>query len=154
MAILKTLCSDPASPFLIAGVLSWLWGGKQRRLKRAAETFRQRREYLEARFLDMARSLGKPRGLRWLECQWQPKVLFARDRQSGLLTAFVGVHISFEAIEGSDMEEVAAVSSLRDATALFHYQHGQWGTGGRALFNMDPTLALKRLEDQYEPLAE
>lgn len=154
MAILHALNSDPTSNLFLVGILSWLWNGKKRRLGRAAESFRRRREYLEARFMDLARSLGKPRGVRWLECQWQPGALFARDRQSGLLTAFVGVHISFEAIEGGDMEDVAAVSSLRDATALFHYQHGQWGTGGRALFNMDPALALKRLEDQYDPLPE
>lgn len=138
----------------VAGVFTWLWGGKQREVKRASESFRRKREYLEARFMDLARSQGKPRGVRWLDCQWQPNFLLARDRKTGMLTAFVGVHISFEAIEGGDMEDVAAVGALRDATALFHYQHGDWGTGGRALFNMDPALALKRFEDQYEPVGE
>lgn len=120
--------------------------------RQAVETFRLRREFLEARFLDMARQLGKPRGLRWVDCDWQAPVTFATDRSTGLLTAFVGVNIRFEAVEGGDMEEVAAVATIRDAAALFHFQDGAWGTGGRALFNMNPDDALQRLADQYEPL--
>jgi hypothetical protein len=64
----------------------------------------------------------------------------------------VAVNISFEAIEGGDMEDVAAVSNIRDAAAVFHYQKGNWGTGGRALFNMNPNDALDRLQGQFEPL--
>lgn len=118
----------------------------------ARRSFRLQREVLEARFFTLASSLGKPRGLRWLDCQWQDQAMFARDRQTGLITAFVGVNIRFEAIEGSDMEDVAAVGTVRDACAMFHYQNGNWGTGGRALFNMDPSMALQRFQDQYESL--
>jgi hypothetical protein len=62
------------------------------------------------------------------------------------------VNIRFEAVEGGDMEEVEAVSMVRDAAALFHYQHRHWGTGGRALFNMNPEDALSRLGSQFEPV--
>ncbi len=130
----------------------------RRRLKsnegrRACQAFRFQREMLEAKFFDIAATLGKPRGLRWIDCRWEDNVTFARDRQTGLLTAFVAVNIRFEAIEGGDMEDVAAVDTLRDAAALFHYQNGRWGTGGRALFNLNPDEALIRLENQFEPLA-
>ena len=37
------------------------------------------------------------------------------------------------------MEDVAAVGNIRDAAAVFHYQNGNWGTGGRALFNFAET---------------
>ena len=114
--------------------------------------FRRQREVLEAKFFDLAAARGKPRGLRWVDCDWLEAVTFARDRQTGLLTAFVAVNISFEAIEGGDMEDVAAVSNIRDAAAVFHYQRGNWGTGGRALFNMNPNDALDRLQGQFEPL--
>jgi len=107
---------------------------------------------LEAKFFTMASSLGKPRGLRWLDCQWQDQVTFARDRQTGLVTAFVGVNIRFEAIEGGDMEDVAAVSTIRDAAAVFHYRDGIWGTGGRALFNMNPQDAIRQLSGQFSPI--
>jgi hypothetical protein len=69
-----------------------------------------------------------------------------------LLTAFVAVNIRFEAIEGGDMEGVEAVGILRDAAAVFHYRKGLWGTGGRALFNMNPEDALERLVGQFEPI--
>lgn len=137
---------------LIFAIFGQKLAGKVQTLevRRATEEFKIRREQLEARFFDMASSGGKPRGLKWLDCEWLPEVTFARDRASGLLTAFVAVNIRFEAIEGGDMEEVEAVSTVRDAAAVFHYQKGSWGTGGRALFNMNPSDAVIRLEAQYE----
>ena len=113
-----------------------------------------RREALEAKFIDLASRGGKPRGLLWKECDWQEAVTFARDLQSGLLTAFVGVEIHFEAIPGGDMEDVEAVGTIRDAAALFHYHAGHWGTGGKALFNMNPADAVTRLEGQFEAVSE
>ena len=125
----------------------------QRQTRLAIAEFRLRREALEARFFDLARRQGKPRGLRWIQCDWQESVTFGRDLQSQLLTAFVSVEVHFEAIEGGDMEDVEAVGTIRDATALFHYSNGKWGTGGKALFNMNPHDALTRLTGQFEPIA-
>lgn len=122
----------------------------QRETQAAVTQFRVQREQLEAKFFDLAKTLGKPRGLRWLDCDWLSAVTFARDRQTRLLTAFAGVNIRFEAIEGGDMEDVAAVSTIRDAVAVFHYQNGNWGTGGKALFNMNAEEAVSRLTAQFE----
>lgn len=122
-------------------------------LKRALAAFKLQREQLEARFFDLAAGSGKPRGLRWLDCDWRNEVTFARDLQTGLLTAFTAVNIRFEAIEGGDMEDVEAVSNIREAAAVFHYQKGVWGTGGRALFNMNPDDAVDRLSAQFEPVS-
>ncbi|MEZ6055682.1 MAG: hypothetical protein R3C01_03165 [Planctomycetaceae bacterium] len=125
---------------------------RRRESERAKGAFRLQREMMEARFFDMAAASGKPRGVRWIQCDWQPSVTFARERATGLITAFASVNVSFEAIEGSDMEEVEHVGLLRDGCALFHYQQGQWGTGGRVLFNMNPDDALTLFADQYAPL--
>ena len=125
----------------------------QRRLQRAVGQFRLERESLEARFFDLAAASGKPRGLRWVHCDWQSAVTFGRDVRTRLLTAFVSVEIHFEAVEGGDMEEVEAVSTIRDASAVFHYDHGHWGTGGKALFNMNPQEAIERLEGQFTPVS-
>ncbi|MFT5327556.1 MAG: hypothetical protein ACI8P0_005448, partial [Planctomycetaceae bacterium] len=125
---------------------------QKREAETAIQNFRTQREQLEAKFFDIASRLGKPRDLRWLDCDWQDRVTFGREVESGLLTAFAAVEIRFEAVEGGDMEDVAAVSTVRDAAALFHYKDGSWGTGGRALFNMNPADALERLNDQYEPI--
>jgi hypothetical protein len=125
---------------------------QKREAEIAIRTFRIQREQLEAKFFDVASRLGKPRDLRWLDCDWLERVTFGREVESGLLTAFVAINIRFEAVEGGDMEDVEAVGMVRDAAAMFHYRNGSWGTGGRALFNMNPADALERLNDQYEPI--
>ena len=127
---------------------------KQREVQQARGAFRRQRETLEAKFFELASQCGKPRGLRWVRCDWQPDVAFAREVRSGLLTAFVSIELHFEAIEGGDMEDVAAVGTVRDACAVFHYQHGQWGTGGKALFNMNASDAVSRLQGQFAAVEE
>ena len=138
---------------LILGAKPLLNFLRRREAANARRLFKLRRELLEAKFFELASQAGKPRGLVWKECDWQEPVTFARDLESGLLTAFVGVEIHFEAVEGGDMEDVEAVSTIRDAAAVFHYRAGQWGTGGKALFNMNPADALTRLEGQFEPVS-
>jgi hypothetical protein len=139
---------------VILGVLSapgLLRAARRRELGQAVQLFRRQREMLEAKFVELAAGQGKPRGLIWKQVDWRPGVSFGRDLHSGLLTAFASIKISFEAVPGGDMEEVAAVSAIRDAVAVFHYRRGRWGTGGKALFNMSSTDALARLRDQFEP---
>jgi hypothetical protein len=144
--VLSTVAALVALGLLAKPLLGWL---QRREVVRAVAEFRRHRKVLEAKFFDLAGSLGKPRGLRWVRCDWQKDVTFARDVRTRLVTAFVGVEIAFEAIEGGDMEDVEAVSTIRDASAVFHYQAGQWGTGGKALFNMNPRDAITRLEGQF-----
>lgn len=131
---------------------SWIAARRQFETERAMQQFRMQRELLEAKFYDLARVSGKPRGLKWLDGDWQSEVTFARACDTGLLTAFVGLHIRFEAIEGGDMEGVAAVDTVRDAAAVFHYQRERWGTGGRVLMNMNPAEAVTRLAGQFAPV--
>ncbi|WP_437224807.1 hypothetical protein SH661x_003790 [Planctomicrobium sp. SH661] len=135
-------------------ILLWLIfrGGRTTESQRALRLFKLRREALEAKFFDLAVLRGVPRGLTWVRCDWKPDVSFARDIETGLLTAFVGVEIHFEAIAGGEMEDVEAVGHFREASAVFHYQSGVWGTGGKALFNMSPAEAVHRLAGQYTPV--
>ncbi len=140
--------------FALAGIF-YFWkpireSMRKKENQKAIELFKIKREQLEAKFFELASRAGKPRGLRWLDCKWMKDVTFASDRTTGLFTAFVSVTLSFEAIEGGDMEDVEAVSDLREASAIFHYNNGVWGTGGRALFNMTPYDAIERLQHQYQ----
>lgn len=135
---------------LVSVPLARRW--RQRESQMAVRQFRRQRELLEAKFIDLAHAIGKPRGLRWSDCDWLSAVTFARDRQTGLITAFAGINIRFEAIEGGDMEDVAAVGTVRDAVAVFHYHQGAWGTGGKALFNMNAEEAVTRLTAQFEAM--
>ena len=95
--------------FALAAIPLARWW-QRREAQRAIVLFHQRRAILEAKFFDMAQSLGKPRGLRWVDCEWFDIVTFGRDRRSGLLTAFVGINVRFEAVEGGDMVDVAIVA--------------------------------------------
>ncbi len=124
--------------------------GQQVQLERARELFKLQRERLEARFLSAAAASGKPRGLRWKECQWDSQVEFVRARQTREIVALVGVTIQFEAVEGSDMEGLPAVENLRNASAVFFFQRGQWLTAGKAVFNMNPDEAIEHFKKQYE----
>jgi hypothetical protein len=118
--------------------------------ERARELFKLQRERLEARFLAAAAASGKPRGLRWKECQWESGAEFVRERRTGQIAALVGVTIRFEAVEGSDMEGLPAVGNLRNASAVFFFHRGHWDTVGKVVFNMNPDEAVAHFKNQYE----
>src|SRR3954470_794729 len=71
---------------------------RQHQLAEAQVQFQGMREQLEAKFLQRAGLSGRPRGLRWADCEFESDVAYARDRQTGQLSAFVAVSIKFEAI--------------------------------------------------------
>ena len=109
--------------------------------KRILQTFESQRQQLQEQFFVAASASGKPRGLKWTECDWLSSYTLVQDAESQMFTLFCGVNVSFEAVEGGDMEGVEAVSVIRDGSAVFHAQEGRWGTGGRVLFNVDPQTA-------------
>ena len=114
------------------------------------QSFQRRREWLEARFLTLAEQSGKPRGLRWSNCDFDNDVAYARDRKTGRPRALVGVTISFEAIPGGGMEEVEAVSNLRAATVMFRLDGPEWETDGKAHFNLSPTETIDYFQHELE----
>lgn len=113
--------------------------------------FSQDRVFLEEQFFQKARTAGIPRGLRWVKCDWLSTRVLLKEKATAQVCLLVGVNISFEAVEGSDMENVAAVSLVRDACAVFQLTTSGWQTSGRALFNMNPTEATDKLGASYEP---
>jgi hypothetical protein len=126
---------------------------RQRQLDEARLLFHRMREQLEAKFLQRAALSGKPRGLRWADCEFEHDVAYARDRQSGQLCALVAVSIKFEAVPGGGMEEVEAVNNAKFGTAIFHYDaKHQWIPDGRPIFNLNPSEAVLRFQDTLEPV--
>jgi hypothetical protein len=123
-------------------------------LPRVRTQFEAQRGHLQAQFFQAAAASGKPRGLRWTACEWAPAVEFAREKATGHLAALAGVTIQFEAVEGSDMEGLAAVGNLRNASAVFFFHGGQWHTTGKTVFNLNPDEALVHFKGQYERLTE
>ena len=138
--------------------MGWRWLEFWKRFRsapqyeRARRLFQHQRERLELQFFQAASASGKPRGLRWKAIDWESGVEFARERDSGRLTALVGVTIQFEAIEGSDMEGLPAVGNLRNASAVFFFHQGRWHTIGKTVFNLNPDEALAHFHNQYERL--
>lgn len=143
---------------VVAGLLFFLppWRESRRRTHQARlqRDFRLQRERLEALFLDKASNSGKPRGLRWKDCDFQNPVVFARDRKTARLMAFVGVTVSFEAIEGGPMEDVEAVGNLRAATAFFRHDGHAWQTDGRVIFNLEPAEAVAYYDRELEAIVD
>ena len=128
---------------------------QEKSFARARREFHLRREQLEAKFLHQASESGKPRGLRWVDCDFDNDVTYARDKRNGQLSAFVAVTISFEAVEGGGMEDVEAVSNLRAATAVFGFdEKRQWYTEGRAIFNLNPSEAIQYYQANLELVAQ
>jgi hypothetical protein len=124
------------------------------RLARAQRDFHRQREQLEAKFIERAAASGKPRGLRWVDVDFDDDVVYARDRHTRRLKALVAIEVSFEAIEGGGMEEVEAVSNIRAATAEFLHDGTRWHTDGRVYFNLGPSAAVKYLASDLELVAE
>lgn len=129
----------------------------RRGLGRSRRAERERRQATEAfatdtglgeRFRAAAEATGKPRGLNWHRCELSedPPIL-ARDTATGELMALAGVTIAFEATPDGGMEEVEAVSDLRDATAVFAWRGSRWETDGRTVFNLRPAETLERYRD-------
>ncbi len=117
------------------------------RVELATQEFCDNRRVLQDQFFEVAADSGRPRGLRWVRCDFHGEPVFARDTATGALQALVSVSIGFEAIEGGGMEDVEAVGNIRAATAVFRYDEDIWTTDGRAVFNLDPqeTIAHFRL---------
>jgi hypothetical protein len=135
----------------------WRWPPLRRRLfalqrERLDQLFQRERSPLQETFLHAAAASGRPRGVRWVACEWDDGVRYARHRADGLYLALVGVTIRFEAIPGSEMEEVEAVDQAKTATGVFFFDRGRWQTGGKAIFNLFPDDVLRHFEAQYEAM--
>jgi hypothetical protein len=128
----------------------WRLAQQQARRRLAALEFADLCDALQAVFLEAAASTGKPRGLKWKQCDLHDNPLFAVDRANGELHALVAATISFEAIPGGGMEDVEAVGNLRCATAVFIHRQGRWTTDGRAVFNHEPAQVIERFQEQLE----
>jgi hypothetical protein len=128
----------------------WLERRKDAQLAEWRAEFHRRREWLEAKFLQVAGRRGTPRGLEWIDCDFDDAVSFARDRRNGELTALVAVAIQFRAVEGGGMEDVDAVAHQKAATAVFRHRGESWTTDGRAVFNLNPRETIEHYHHELE----
>lgn len=111
----------------------------------ARDLFRLRREWLEARFVGSLGHTDALERLRWEDAHWHDEVLWARDRQSRLLLALIGVHF-----DGQEFDELGEPHP-RHATALFEYRKGRWYAEGKRLDEVRPDEAVLHYH-RFEPV--
>jgi hypothetical protein len=116
--------------------------------ERARASFRQQREWLEARFLGALDKIDPIERLRWEDAHWHDEVLWARDRQTRILLALIGVH--FDDPTASSYEDFGDVKP-RHSTALFEFRKGRWLAEGKRLDEVRPDEAVLR-GHRFEPV--
>jgi hypothetical protein len=135
------------------GILAWPYWRRYRtgiRFEMARKRFHLRREWLEVDFLTLASAASKARGMVWRDCSFEDEAVFATDRSTGQLRAFVGLTIYFAAGQGDSVRERSAAANARAATAVFLFDGRDWSTDGRALFNLNPFEAVERFQYELE----
>mgnify|MGYP001056581219 CR=1 FL=1 len=110
----------------------------------ARDSFRRRREHLEAEFVTSLGRFDRDEGLRWEGASWHDEIVWARDRQTRRLLALVAVHFEPELFEPPQF--------LRHATAVFECDKGRWKAEGRRLDQTRPSEAVGR-NRRFEPVA-
>src|SRR5260370_37663092 len=90
--------------FVLFAILGWRLARLSRRTnpRVARAVFPSQRPMLEAAFFEAASQSGKPRGLRWIKCEFGEGLELARDKATGELIGLLPATIAFEAIPGSD----------------------------------------------------
>ena len=134
---------------LLLAILTLLGRRISRNRDRAKARFRDSLAELGEAFRETGNASGKPRGLRWVGCDLSGEVEFALERAGGRLVALAEATLSFEAIEGEDMEDVAAVNLPRHATAVFTWDGREWRPTSRTVMNHTPAEALMRFSAEF-----
>jgi hypothetical protein len=124
------------------------------RLADARRDFHWQRERLEVKFIQLAWTNVPPNGPRWGDCDFEDDVSYVRNRNTGELSAFVGVTVTVtDAEDGLDFGPGAA-PSVRAATAIFRFDGRHWETDGRAILNLSPSEAIRFYQDDLEIVGE
>jgi len=95
---------------------------------------------LDAWFASAAAS-GKPRGLKWSNCEALGDAVFVRDGSRRL--ALIPVRVRFEPLPEGGFEDIPQATEPRHIVVMFTQEGGKWDTG-RALFNVTMESLTKR----------
>jgi hypothetical protein len=116
-------------------------------VEHARDLFRLHREWLEARFLGALAKVDPVERLRWEDAHWHDEVLWARDRQTRVLLAMIGVHFDDPMSPFDDLGD----PKPRHSTALFEFRKGRWFAEGKRLDEVRPDEAVLR-GHRFEPV--
>lgn len=136
-------------------VVSAIWrpihrAWRKARFAEARRDFHRQRERLEAKFVVLGMSSTRPAGLRWVDCDFDDDVAYARSRTTGELSAFVAVTIALDDGDEDPLGPIDELAGLRAATAVFRFDGRHWETEGQAIFNLSPTEAIHLYQRDLE----
>ncbi len=124
------------------------------RLVQAKRRFHIQREWLEAKFIQLAESHANPDAPRWADCTFADDVSYVRSRTTGELSALVAVTITAENPDRSFPNSGDAVGNLQAGTAVFRFDRDHWETDGRTILNLSPNEAALHYGNDYEIVGE
>lgn len=116
---------------------------RQARFEEARRDFHRQRERLEAKFVQLGMSVDRPTVPRWVDCEFEDDVTYARSRITGELSAFVAVILEMDGTAVRNLAIGEGTGHFRGGTAVFRFDRGHWHTDGRAIFNLSPTEAIR-----------
>lgn len=124
------------------------------RFAEACRDFHRQRERLEVKFVQLGMIGARPDGPRWSDCDFDNDVTYARNRQTGELSAFVAVTIEMDSSDDPGARSPDTIGNLRAATAVFRMARDRWETDGRAIFNLSPAEAIRFYHRDLELVAQ
>ncbi len=142
---------------LALGISLWAIRHGTRRmtpLARAKRRFHVQREWLEAKFIQLASAHATPDAPQWTDCIFDDDVAYVRSRTTGELSAFVAVTIASEGTAGAAAGMSDAIGNLQAGTAVFRFDHDHWETDGRAILNLSPNEVVRRFRNDLEFVEE
>lgn len=136
-------------------VISAIWrpihrAWRRARFAEARRDFHRQRERLEAKFVVLGMNSARPIGSRWVDCDFEDDVAYARSRTTGELSAFVAVTIALDDSDEPSLDPMDELANLRSATAVFRFDGRHWETDGQAIFNLSPTEAIHLYQRDLE----
>jgi hypothetical protein len=127
---------------------------RQTRFAKARRDFHARREWLEAKFIQLVSTRAKSHSPRWADCTFADDVAYVRNRSTGEISALVAISIAAEDPEAGLFGGGDAVGNLQLGTAVFRLDHDHWSTDGRAILNLSPAETIRHFQHDYQMIGE
>jgi hypothetical protein len=127
---------------------------RQLRFLRAQRSFHTEREWLEAKFVQLATAAPGLDVPRWADCAFADDVAYARSRSTGELSALVAVTLAADAFGLTTQSTADVIGNLQAGTAVFRFDGTHWVTDGRAILNLSPSETIHRFRDDLERVGD
>jgi hypothetical protein len=142
---------------LIAMYFYWRphWAAdRQARFAKARREFHARREWLEAKFIQLAAAQAQSHSPRWNDCTFADDVAYVRHRRTGKISALVAISVAADDPESSIFSGGDAIGNLQLGTAVFRLDRDRWDTDGRAILHLNPVETIRHFQRDYQIIGE